>query len=192
MQQIKLKNRSMGCVIFCRIRRYAANFPHPFLPWISQFQALRKVFASSDRKRPASVTTSAPSVSKPVPLEDIRADGDWDHIKRTSTAQQLDDNTTGALQCSNVIKEEDRNNMLPEKQNQQGSEAAYTKAEPPCKSDEATETATAPSSSTNEPAWNFDRFLEEQRKKEIQHDDQKERIFQKVRNAFDTHVVRTS
>lgn len=157
-------------------------------------QALRKVFASSDRKRPSNQTASAPlhNIDEPVPPTCIqrdggnKTDGDWDHVKGTLAAQQLDDNT-GARRC--LTEEEDRENVLTEEKYHQGNEVVYIIPKAPRYSDEATAaTATAPSSTTNEPSWNFDRFLEEQRRKEIQHDDEKEKIFQKVRNAFETHV----
>lgn len=108
---------------------------------------------------------------------DNRLDGDWDHMTRTSAAQHLDKNTV-ARHCSTDIAGGNHNNR------QKNDTACRIPKAPGYL--EATDTATAPSSSTNESAWNFDRFLEEQRRKEVQHDDQKEKIFQKVRNAFDT------
>lgn len=172
-----------------------AHFTRPS-PRSQISQVLRKVFASSDRKRPTNQTASAPhNVNEPVSPTSLqrdggnRAGGDCDHMKGTLAAQQLDDNT-GDRRCS--TEEEDHENMLPERNYQQRNEVAYKIPKAPGSSEKAPAvTATAPSSTTNEPAWNFDRFLEEQRRKEIKHDDEKEKIFQKVRNDCETYV-RTS
>ncbi|CAM9422413.1 unnamed protein product [Pylaiella littoralis] len=140
--------------------------------------ALRKVFASSDRKRPTHRTVA--SLHSNISDGDNRLDGDWDHMTRTSAAQHLDKNTV-ARHCSTDTAGGNHNNR-------QKNEAACRIPKAPGYLDEATETATAPSSSTNESAWNFDRFLEEQRRKEVQHDDQKEKIFQKVLSALGSNA----
>lgn len=59
-------------------------------------------------------------------------------------------------------------------------------------SDEGAKSATALSSlpSTDESGWDFGRFLEEQRLKEIQHEDRKKNIFQKVRDTSDMYLRR--
>lgn len=177
--------------ISCRMRWVQYGSLFNLSPSTTQLQALRKVFASSDRKRPTNQTAVPIRNIESVSLSSIQRDadnsagGDWDHMQRASAVQQLD-GKTGARQCSNNIAEEDHKNLSTEYKYQPSKELASIIPKAPGHSDEATDTATAPSSLTNESGWNFDRFLEEQRRNEIQHDDRKDKIFQKVCHVFDT------
>lgn len=129
------------------------------------------MFASLDRK----------STNKPRALSSGQNDED---SKKNST--------TGTLRAQSSIAGTEREdaNPAPAKQDQKRGEVCHT-ADLPNHLDEVhTGTAATPSSpspqssSTNEPAWDFESFLEEQRRKEAQHDDRKEKAFQKVLSAL--------
>lgn len=124
--------------------------------------------------------------------------GGWES-SRTDSQGKLNWYTMGNLRSSRSgsLGEEYNNLPSPERRNRLGASDDC-----PCErenvqhtssgSDEGTESANAPSSlpSTDESGWEFGRFLEEQRLKEIQHDDRKEKIFQKVRDTSDIHLRR--
>lgn len=105
----------------------------------------------------------------------------------------MSDSITGSqnAQNSNVTKEkEDMNSSRAEEDPAVGSpnhlfEAASgtAAASSPPSSPLSSPPPQSPSS-TNGPAWDFETFLEEQRRKEVQHDDRKEKVFQKVLSAL--------
>lgn len=159
------------------------------------------MYANLDRKRPPRAVESAslPGVRKENDEPGGEADntlvdlprGDWDS---TGTQGKLNGYTMGNLHSSRSGSKtgEGYKNLPPPER----SSRLRTSGDRPSErenvqhisgSDEGTESATAPSSlpSTDESGWDFGRFLEEQRLKEIQHDDRKEKIFQKVRDTSD-------
>lgn len=92
-----------------------------------------------------------------------------------SSGQNEKDNTTGTRENTHPAptnQEKELSNRLDEK-TQTGTSATPSPSSPP------------PSSSTNEEtAWDFESFLEEQRRKDLQHDDRKEKAFQRVLSAL--------
>ena len=149
-------------------------------------KALRKVFASLDRKK---TSTLLPPSSDG---DSSRLGGDGDHTPNASNAQQInDDGTTLALNTLhvNATKDEVHKISVPEKKDRH-------KAEPreptilPSSPGVANNSRTVPRSptSTTEPVWDFESLLEEQRRREMQYDDQKEKIFEKVNAVGALHV----
>ncbi|CBN75437.1 hypothetical protein Esi_0099_0036 [Ectocarpus siliculosus] len=159
--------------------------------------ALRKVYASLDRKRPPRAVESAPlpGVRKENDEPGGEADrtlvdvsgGDWDSMG-TGSQGKLNGYIMGNLHSSRSgsVTGEGYNNLPPpERSDQLGASddcpSEREDVQHTSGSDEGEKSVTAPSSlpSTDESGWDFGRFLEEQRLKEIQHDDRKEKIFQK-------------
>lgn len=131
----------------------------------SKIKSVRKVFASLDRK----------STNKPISF---------------GSGQNEEDTTTGTLRAQNSIvgKKGEDTNPAPAKHDTQRGEARHT-SDLPNHLDKAqtgnnAPSSSPPSSSTNEPPWDFESFLEEQRCRELQHDDRKEKAFQKVLSAL--------
>lgn len=97
--------------------------------------------------------------------------------------------TTETVRVQNSMVGKDREDITKlTKQDEQRSEGGLT-ADLRNHLDETAAAAPSsspspPSPSTNEPAWDFESFLEEQRRKEVQHDDRKEKVFQKVLSAL--------
>ncbi|CAN0079339.1 unnamed protein product [Ectocarpus sp. 12 AP-2014] len=159
--------------------------------------ALRKVYASLDRKRPPRAVESAllPGVRKEndgpegeaeSTLVDVSG-GDGDSMGAGSQGK-LNGYIMGNLNSSRSgsVTGEGYNSLPPpERSNQRGASddcpSEREVVQHTSGTDEGEKSATEPSSlpSTDESGWDFGRFLEEQRLKEIQHDDRKEKIFQK-------------
>lgn len=99
--------------------------------------------------------------------------------------------TTGTLRAQNsIIVGKERGDANPASAKQDHGGKGGLTADLSNHLDETQAAATAlPSSSssspsTSEPAWDFESFLEEQRRKEVQHDFRKEKAFQKVLSAL--------
>lgn len=89
------------------------------------------------------------------------------------------ESTTGTLvQTSTVRKEREDSNQPPARQDHRGG-GSFT-----ANRVDGTRIASSISSPTNEPGWDFKGFLEEQRRKEVQHDHRKNEAFQKVLSAL--------
>ncbi|CAM9932325.1 unnamed protein product [Scytosiphon promiscuus] len=160
-----------------------------FSPNAMNPRSLRKVFAALDRKRAAPAGESSAN-SYDQGLGDTDAEGGcglgdvsyggWGSsaAKRASREQHADNPIQGALYTHDpglTARGESKGSSFPGLVVQRDFREGCVSKE--SGRNEGTVEATAPPATDK--SWSFDNFVEDQRRKEIQHDDQKEKLFLK-------------